>query len=100
MSYVYRPFPKMIHRPGGAQKIVQDATELSDALLQGWSLRPVLAASDPSGWPYPEPAAVPVEPNEDDGPVERPVLHIGEPDDEPVDAPAPVRRGKARKARE
>ncbi|HSV92931.1 MAG TPA: hypothetical protein VLH81_07635 [Desulfobacterales bacterium] len=94
MSYVYRPFPKMIHRPGGAQKIVQDATELSDALLQGWSLRPVLAASDPSGWPYPEPAAVPVEPAPD---VMEPESDVLVPIEPPLVERSPK---KARKARE
>ena len=95
MSYVYRPFPKMVHRPGGAYKVVQDATELSDALLQGWSLRPVLAASDPSGWPYPEAAAAPGEPAPD---------AVTEPETDaltPIEPPLVERSPKkARKARE
>ena len=99
MSYIYRPFPKMIHRPGGVYKVVQDATELSDALLQGWSLRPITAAHDPSGWPYHEPAAVPVAAVPDAAP------EFDEPDDEPVSVPIEpplVKRSpkKPRKARE
>lgn len=43
-AYVYQPYPKMLHKPGGAHCIVHTDAECDAKLADGWALQPVTDA--------------------------------------------------------
>jgi len=61
VPYVYRPFPKCLHKPDGSSKVVADEAQMDAALRAGWYLTPgpqEPAVADPlpvvqdvAGWP-------------------------------------------------
>jgi hypothetical protein len=61
MAYVYQPYPKMLHRPDGSYKVVQNEAEKDAALADGWNLKP-----GPVHEPEPEPPEIEPEPQEEE----------------------------------
>lgn len=42
MAYVYKEFPRTLHKPDGLTRTVTDELSKQDALADGWSLSPVI----------------------------------------------------------
>lgn len=82
MAYVYREFPRHLHKAGGEFVVVSTPADRDAHLAAGWSLVPVLDAA------CSERAVVP-------GPVEAPAET-----DDAAETVRRVRRGRPPKARE
>lgn len=48
---VYQEYPRHLHKPGGAYKVVHDDDEKAAALEAGWSLQPVVEGVTPAPAP-------------------------------------------------
>lgn len=74
MTYIYKEYPRTLHKPNAQVCTVRDDDEKAAALEAGWSLLPVMDAQDDLGTAAPpaaDEAPAEAEPVEDDAPKKR-----------------------------